>query len=148
MLDDRPIVKAAWHEAAHATVAHSFHLEIEFIEIHPNGRGKVSYVKKDFYVAEIEVWLLATLAAGIVERQRWGSAADAGDLRAIEKMVHDYQITPWSDSILNGYRHAAGILVKQKLPVIEIVAEELLRVGRMTGTELEILLSPLSQGAS
>jgi hypothetical protein len=46
---------------------------------------------------------------------------------------------------LNGYRHAAETLVREKRDVIRIVAEELLRVRRMSGSELDELLSSLSQ---
>jgi hypothetical protein len=91
------------------------------------------------------VWVFATLAGGVIEREIWGSAAAGGDLKAIDAMVRDMGITPWSDSILNGYLIAAENLVKQKYDVIQIVADELLRRRRMTGSELDTLLSSLSQ---
>ena len=70
--------------------------------------------------------------------------ADSGDRRAIS-VVQRMGITPWSDSILNQYRHAAETPVNKKRDVIAIVADELLRVRRMTGSELDELLSSLSQ---
>jgi hypothetical protein len=82
-LDDRPIVRAALHEAAHVVVGHAFHLPIRDVWIDESGNGKVNYTRR-FHYAEIETWIVATLAGGIVERERWGSAADGGDLKAID----------------------------------------------------------------
>ena len=65
---DSPIIKAAFHEAAHVTVAH---LPIKSVWIDDTGNGKVSYTRR-FHYAEVEVWIIATLAGGIVERDRWG----------------------------------------------------------------------------
>jgi hypothetical protein len=87
----------------------------------------------------------APLAGGIVERERWGSAADGGDIRAIDEMVRVLRINPWSDTILNQYRYAAEKYVRERCDVIHIVAEELLRRREMSGSELDTLLSSLSQ---
>ena len=74
-----------------------------------------------------------------------GGAADGGDLKAIDAMVRDMGINPWSDTILNGYRQAAETFVREKRAIIQIIARELLRRREMTGSELDELLSSLSQ---
>ena len=81
-LDDSPLRRAGLHEAAHVVVAHQFHLPIAEVWIDEDSSGYVSYGRR-FHYAEVETWIIATLAGGIVERDRWGSAADAGDMRAI-----------------------------------------------------------------
>ena len=144
MFADALIVKAAWHEASHIAVAHAFQLPIAEVWIEETGGGHVSYTRR-FHYAEIEVWVIATLAGGIVERGRWGSAADGGDLKAIANMVRDMGITPWNDAILGQHRHAAERFVREKRDVIQIVAEELLCRLEMSGSELDTLLSSLSQ---
>ena len=60
-------------------------------------------------------------------------------------MVQRMGITPWSDSVLNGYRHAAEMFVREKRDVIQVVAQELLCRLEMSGSELDTLLSSLSQ---
>jgi hypothetical protein len=40
-------------------------------------------------------------------------AADGGNMRAIENMVRDMGITPWSDAILRQYQHAAEKFVRE-----------------------------------
>ena len=42
-------------------------------------------------------------------------------------------------------RHAAEMFVRERRHVIEIVAQELLRRRRMSDSELDVLLSSLSQ---
>jgi hypothetical protein len=111
--------KAAYHEASHVAVAHAFHLPIKSVWIAVDGSGYVKYTRR-FHYPDIEVWIIATLAGGIVERERWASAADGGDMRAIENMVRDMRIVPWPDSILNGYLVAAKKFVREK-NVIEII---------------------------
>ena len=61
MDDSRPIAKAAWHEAAHAVVAHLFFLPIANIKIGEDGSGRVSYTRR-FSYHEVEPWLVASLA--------------------------------------------------------------------------------------
>jgi hypothetical protein len=42
-------------------------------------------------------------------------------------------------------RHAAEMFVREKRDIIQIVAEELLRRREVSGSELDVLLSSLSQ---
>ena len=113
--------------------------------INAAGKGKVRYTRR-FGSGETDVWVTATLAGATIEREIWGSChADGGDMLAIERMVEDMGIHPWSDTILNGCRLAAEKFVRERRDIIEIVPEELLRVRQMTGSELDELLLSLSQ---
>ena len=58
------LVRAAFHEAGHAAIAHAYHLEIDTIEIHADGSGEIIYGKDEFSYPEFEPWTLATLAGG------------------------------------------------------------------------------------
>jgi hypothetical protein len=66
--------------------AHLFFLPVAAVTIKDDGSGHVSYTRR-FDFAEVEEWLIATLAGGVIERMIWGSAADGSDRRAIDEMV-------------------------------------------------------------
>jgi hypothetical protein len=106
-LADRPVVRAAFHEAGHAVAAYIYRLPLSETWIDAEGYGKTRYTRR-FDLPDIEAWLVATLAGPAIELQIWGSAPLGGDSKVIAAMVRDMELEPWSDEILDRYRRAAG----------------------------------------
>jgi hypothetical protein len=140
MTDDRPLTRAAWHEAAHAVAAHVHQLPIREVWIDAAGRGGTRYSRL-FDRPDIHPWLIGTLAGPAIELLIWGNAPIGDDLKVIDAMVRDMRLTPWSDAILDRYWRAAARFVRRKRDLIEIVAAELLRRQRLTGSDIAVLLA-------
>jgi hypothetical protein len=140
-MDDRPIVRAAWHEAAHATAAHVHRLPLREVWINAEGYGRTCYTRR-FDRPDLHPWLISTMAGPEIELLLWGNAPIGGDLKVIEAMVRDMELEFWSAEILARYRRVAARFVRRQHDLIEIVAEALLRrpSHRLTGAEIEILL--------
>jgi hypothetical protein len=140
MTDDRPIVRAAWHEAAHAVAAYIHRLPLRETWIDEAGYGKTCYTRRLHRRRDIEAWLVATMAGPAVELAIWGNAPIEGDLKVIDRMVRDMGLSEWSDAVLDRYRIAAKEFVHQQAARIETVAEELLQRHRLTGADIQMLL--------
>jgi len=81
----------------------------------------------------------------LLERKIWGGdeGADGTDLHKIDLMVQKMRLNPWRPEMLDQFRRQAERLVDEKIEVIGAIAKELLRVRRMTGDQIEVLLSSL-----
>jgi hypothetical protein len=140
--DDRPLVRAAWHEAAHATAAHVYYLPIRDVWIDAEGYGGTRYTRY-FNRADIHTWLIATLAGPEIELMLWGNAPIGGDLGVIEAMVRDTRYEPWNDRVLARYRRRAARFVRRERDLIDVVAYGLLQQPshRLSAREIESLVA-------
>jgi hypothetical protein len=142
-----PLIKASFHEAAHAVCAVRHHMPLKDARIHSDGCGLVSYARP-LSIADAECWVVTALAGPICETLLFGSCDDGGgDMRAIRAMMYRFGIS-WNGDRFELFAARARSLVEASRPAIRLVASELLRHKRLTGDQLAELAPVVAPASS
>jgi len=76
----QPLVRAAYHESAHATLAVIHHLGVQRVWIRDDGAGAIEYSRQFVGTGEVEAWVTTTFRGIEAEVDRFGDASQGGDL--------------------------------------------------------------------
>ena len=82
------------------------------------------------------IWVVSAFCGPEAEVLEFGNAPIESDLLAIARMSEALGMSPLSISELAAYRTVARSFVRRERHIIRVVADELIRVGHMSGDEL------------
>lgn len=135
----------AWHEAGHAVIARALKIPLEFVSIEGD-IPKTRYARER--TPEEGVWTTLAAAVTLIELTGSKDLADygaAGDLTSLEQFLRRFPTEQARELAMSQAEKGLPKLIRANKTGIKNVAEQLIRKGKLSGKEVDRLMSACSR---